>query len=317
MADVLGQLYAWGLAFDRWRHRPVRLPRPVVSIGNVAVGGRAKTPLTAHIARGLKARGFKPVILTRGYGRRTSKPVFLDPASAQLSLDASSTGDEALELFLRCQTPVLVGKRRADNALQFLSSTADTSKVVFLLDDGFQHWALSRDFDIVVMRAEDYEQSLLPTGRLRELPEVALKRAHLVLNLGVDFVKQSIVRDTRAGLDRFCVLTTRAPDTEYRDVFLSLNPGAEFVELRDHAGLKEMHKALEQVAGRARIVFVGLKEAVKLFSNEDLKKFWLEGRGVVPGHESYLEAKLVDLELKFKNEESQLWMPLLKAISAL
>ena len=122
--------------------KPRRLPRPVVSVGNLAAGGAGKTPAVITIARYLEKRGFRVAVLTRGYGRagNVSGPV--------TSLDTATFGDEPVLLKSKLQSiDVIVGSNRYQNASRFLNSN-DCD--LFILDDGFQHLQLARDVDIVI-----------------------------------------------------------------------------------------------------------------------------------------------------------------------
>jgi tetraacyldisaccharide 4'-kinase len=119
-----------------------RLPRPVISIGNLAAGGAGKTPAVITIARYLDKRGFRVAILTRGYGRSGSA------SGLVTSLDAARFGDEPVLLKSKLKTiDVIVGSKRYENALQFLNQNECD---LFILDDGFQHLQLARDVDVVI-----------------------------------------------------------------------------------------------------------------------------------------------------------------------
>jgi len=119
-----------------------RLPRPVISVGNLAAGGAGKTPAVITIARYLDKRGFRVAILTRGYGRGGNAPGLVT------SLDAARFGDEPVLLKSKLKNiDVIVGSKRYQNARQFLSQN-DCD--LFILDDGFQHLQLARDVDVVI-----------------------------------------------------------------------------------------------------------------------------------------------------------------------
>lgn len=119
-----------------------RLPRPVVSVGNLAAGGAGKTPAVITIARYLAKRGFRVAVLTRGYGRNEKV------SGIVTSLDAARFGDEPVLMKSKLKNvDVIVGSNRYDNALQFLNQN-DCD--LFVLDDGFQHLQLARDVDVVI-----------------------------------------------------------------------------------------------------------------------------------------------------------------------
>jgi tetraacyldisaccharide 4'-kinase len=119
-----------------------RLPRPVISVGNLAAGGSGKTPAVITIARYLTERGFTVAVLTRGYGRAG------DEAGPVTSLDAARFGDEPVLIKSKIHNAhVIVGLTRYENAMRFLDHN-DCD--VFILDDGFQHLQLARDLDVVI-----------------------------------------------------------------------------------------------------------------------------------------------------------------------
>jgi len=143
--------------------RPKRLPVPVISIGNIAIGGGGKTPAVIAIARACVSRDLRVVVLTRGYGRAGE-------GGEVTSLDASRFGDEPV--LIKKSIPnvrVIVGKKRYDNATGL---TCD----VIVLDDGFQHLQLHRDLDVVVDN---------PGARLLREGRSALRRADIVLQRNV------------------------------------------------------------------------------------------------------------------------------------
>jgi tetraacyldisaccharide 4'-kinase len=152
---------------------------PVVGVGNLAMGGRAKTPVAAHIAEWLVARGERPAILSRGYAREnpTDEVVVVSDGRHQLA-DLARSGDEPLLLARRVPgARVLVHPVRARAAAY---AEAHLSATVHVLDDGFQHRSLVRDIDIVIVRPEDLRGRRMPFGRLRS-PVSALGRAHAVI----------------------------------------------------------------------------------------------------------------------------------------
>jgi tetraacyldisaccharide 4'-kinase len=119
-----------------------RLPRPVISVGNLAAGGAGKTPAVITIARYLDKRGFRVAVLTRGYGRAGND------SGLVTSLDAARFGDEPVLIKSKLKNvDVIIGSKRHDSALQFLSQN-DCD--LFVLDDGFQHLQLARDLDVVI-----------------------------------------------------------------------------------------------------------------------------------------------------------------------
>ncbi len=158
--------------FDRGVLHSLRLEQPVVSVGNLSAGGTGKTPFVIALGELLKARGIRFDVLSRGYRRKTRGVLVVDPNGT-----AADFGDEPLLIARRLGVPVIVGARRYDAGRvaeqKFLSQ-------LHILDDGFQHRALAREFDIALMAAGDFDDSLLPSGRLRE-PLSSLRRADAVV----------------------------------------------------------------------------------------------------------------------------------------
>jgi tetraacyldisaccharide 4'-kinase len=149
------------------------LSRPVISIGNLAVGGRAKTPLARLVAERLRAMGERPAILSRGYARRDAADgvvVVRDPLGMRADLDRA--GDEPLMLARSLAgVAVLVSP---DRYLAGRLAEHHFGCTVHVLDDGFQHFPLQRDADIVLVSEDDLAHPVtLPSGRLREPLEAA------------------------------------------------------------------------------------------------------------------------------------------------
>ena len=137
-----------------------RLAGPVVSIGNLSVGGSGKTPFTIALGELLKARQIKFDVLSRGYGRKTKGVLVVDRSGF-----AHQFGDEPLLIARKLDVPVIVGENRYAAGL---AAETRFGVQLHLLDDGFQHRALHRDFDIVLVTPDDARDHLLPAGRLRE-----------------------------------------------------------------------------------------------------------------------------------------------------
>jgi tetraacyldisaccharide 4'-kinase len=167
-------LYARGILKTR------RLTRPVVSVGNLSVGGSGKTPFVIMLGRALRERGIEIDVLSRGYGRQSTQILVVDPEGSPQQF-----GDEPLLIARKLGVPVVVGADRYQAGL--LAESKFPQVRIHLLDDGFQHRRLHRDFDIVLITEQDLNESLLPAGRLRE-PFASLSRADaVVLPPGMDF----------------------------------------------------------------------------------------------------------------------------------
>jgi 3-deoxy-D-manno-octulosonic-acid transferase len=231
-------LWRGGLFLDRLRTRPRRLSKPVISIGNLSAGGTGKTPFTLWLAGELRARGYRPAVLTRGY----------------------KSGEEA-RLYERAGIPVGIGRDRVA-AAQALDAD------VFLLDDGFQHWALHRDIDIVLVDALDpLAGGLLPLGRSRE-PWNALSRATVVVSTrgalpGIRFaahVEAAGFEAPRGRIGAFCGLGNPA---SFRRTLGQLGVRVEFFEVfPDHH--RYTPEQVERMAGRADMLLTTEKDWLNL-----------------------------------------------------
>ena len=167
-----GVVGARNALYDRGVLRARRLQGPVISVGNLSAGGSGKTPFVMLLGELLKARGIKFDVLSRGYGRESKGVRLVDPAGLPQEF-----GDEPLLIARKLQVPVIVGEDRYE-AGRFAESRFGVQ--LHLLDDGFQHRELARDFDIVLVTPQDAKDRLLPSGRLREALR-ALRRADAVV----------------------------------------------------------------------------------------------------------------------------------------
>lgn len=164
--------------------RTRRAPIPVVSVGNLAVGGTGKTPFTLWLARALTERGVRVGILSRGYGG-TAHGVTVVSRGDGPEVGPDQVGDEAVMLAKSFSGAVITAARRIDGA----AAAAALGCEAVVLDDGFQHRAIARAFDLVLV--DGRRGPLLPAGPLRE-PLAALRRAHALVIVERD--------DTDAGV---------------------------------------------------------------------------------------------------------------------
>ncbi len=177
----LAPVYARAIAAKSWllEHGVLpqrRLRHPVISVGSLAAGGAGKTPVVILLAELLAQHGYEVRILTRGYGRRGRIVQRVDPAGT-----AEDFGDEPLMMARRLPgAAVWVGVDRHRAGLRSERDELPGARIVYLLDDGFQHRKLARDIDIVLLTRRDLEDSLLPAGNLRE-PLQAIGRADVIV----------------------------------------------------------------------------------------------------------------------------------------
>ena len=159
------------------------LPRPSISVGNLTFGGTGKTPFTEFLARRFRFEGRSPAVLSRGYGRRSRGLVVVSAGDGPL-VGPDEGGDEPVALARALRgVIVVVAERRAEAARRAAELGAD----LLLLDDGFQHLAVRRDVNLLLLDSRDpFGGGLLPpAGRLRE-PIEALRRADAIVFTRVD-----------------------------------------------------------------------------------------------------------------------------------
>lgn len=177
---VYGAAAAWRRQwYARNPARRRRLHRPVISVGNLSLGGRGKTPVVAAIAKLLQGAGERPAILSRGYARRRRpEGVTVVSDGTRVLVDVETAGDEPLMLARSLPgVCVLVADDRYSAGALAESTFGAT---VHVLDDGFQHVALARDVDLLLVDDHDLGDHVVPAGRLRE-PVDALRLADAVL----------------------------------------------------------------------------------------------------------------------------------------
>jgi tetraacyldisaccharide 4'-kinase len=252
-----------------YRHewlRRVVLPVPVVVVGNLGVGGTGKTPLVLYIAQSLQAAGWRPGILSRGYGRvrGASAPCPVFPHS-----DPAEVGDEPALLALRGKLPVWIGHDRAATGAALLANHPDVN--VLICDDGLQHLRLRRDVEIAVFDGRGAGNGfLLPLGPLRE----PLSRLS-----GVDAVIFNGAPDAR-------VLASRAGGERFD---MRLLPGA-FYRLDN----PEIHCTADDLAAKKLCALAGIGRPERFFRT--LEQMGLEfSAHAFPDHYAYQSADLLSL----------------------
>ena len=181
--ELAARLRLWGYTHGWFSTR--RLPRPVISVGNLTVGGTGKTPVVMYLVERLTAQGKRVAILSRGYRRRSNAPQLLVSDGQQVLVGPDEAGDEPYLIARRCpQAVVAVGANRYALGQWVLERLPVDC---FVLDDGYQHVQLHRDLNLLLVDATDAAgiRAALPVGRLRE-PLSAAARASAILIPRVD-----------------------------------------------------------------------------------------------------------------------------------
>ncbi len=245
---------ARNFSFERGFQRPYRSPLPVISVGNLSVGGTGKSPAVAWIARWLRQREVRVAILSRGYGQ----------------LD-SGQNDEALELEL--QFPDVPHLQHWDRVASARLAEEELDMQVLLLDDGFQHRRIARDLELVLLDASEppHARRLLPGGLLRE-PLSALRRASLIMLTRSD---QSAARE----LDELSQLITRiAPQA--RLLLARHRPCALLTYPTER-------QTLDQLRGRQVLAFCAIGNPDSFFATLEGLGANVQARRTWPDHHAY------------------------------
>lgn len=259
----MGSAVAWrNQRYDRGVARIERVPAPVISVGNLTLGGTGKTPLVAWVARQIAEAGRGVTLLSRGYGGQ-----------------GREHNDEARELALRLpRVPHLQNPDRVAAARQALAAHPDH---VLVLDDAFQHRRIARDLDLVLLDASEpfgYER-LFPRGTLREPPR-ALSRAQAVILTRADLLDaagRACLRDRVARL---------APQASWAEVCFSPT------QFRNAAGAVQPLAALQ---GRSVLAFCGIGNPAGFEHTLQTAGLQLLGMHVFRDHQSYGPAELEQL----------------------
>lgn len=272
-AGLTPAAWAWriGNAVDRRTSRRKRLPRPVVSIGNLSAGGTGKTPTAFRLLRELSLRGHRPALLTRGYRRRSLDKVIV--AGPHDPYGPAHLGDEPAELFRRfraagLEVPIGVGSDRHATGKELLERFPDVD--LFVLDDGFQHYRLEREFDLVLIDAAhppDADEPL-PLGRLREGPE-ALARADAILLM-------------RAHPELGYASLLRRLRIDEKPVFRGRRAPVEVVD-----GVTDQPAELSTLRGVKAFAFCGIGDPSSFFESLDGLGVEIVGREAFSDHHRY------------------------------
>lgn len=281
---ILEWLYHFGYRHKKQRvlAQQRRLPHPVISIGNVTVGGTGKTPATIALAEEALRRGYAPIILTRGYRGRAEGPCFVSVGNGPI-LNVLAAGDEPVLMANRLSGVPIVksadrfagGMFALDHLAETVYANADSSKLLFLLDDGFQHWKLARDVDIVLIDGTNPfgNRRLLPLGPLRE-PLEALKRAGAF------------------------VLTKAANEAVERDL-VSINPEAGLHHALYAADsvlyAAGMRQAVSTLNGRRIFAFSGIANPKAFRKTVESAGCIVKGFKEYPDHYAYRDRDLLSL----------------------
>ncbi|BBB91572.1 MAG TPA: tetraacyldisaccharide 4'-kinase [Methylomusa anaerophila] len=248
---LISLLYGWVVCiklslYQKGILKRHKLPCKVISLGNVTVGGTGKTPTAQRLAAIIRDMGYRVVILNRGYRAAWKGQIGLVSDGKKIYMTVSEAGDEAYLLAKNLPgVPVVIGRDRAVTGEYAVSKF---KAEVIILDDGYQHWQLIRDLDIVLIDTLNVfgNNFLLPRGTLRE-PLNSLNRAHAFLLTKVD---QS------TGIARETIRETLAKYNQHSLVVESTHTPQCFIEIEEwYKGVRPETVPLEASRGRQILAF--------------------------------------------------------------
>jgi len=245
IASILSFFYLGVINFRNWLYdhkifKEMKLPCPVISVGNITVGGTGKTPCVIMLARMLQENGFKPAVISRGYGSRSINPANVISDGNKILLDSETAGDEPYLIAQELRNvPVITGaKRIATGEIAINQFGAN----VLICDDAMQHRQIFRDINLVLLdnRSLSGENHVLPRGRLRE-PIKELGRADAIILTRTDETQQT---DKKIG---GIIKTKDIP------VFKSIHKPKDIIR-----GNYEAQKPVSELKGKKVYAFCGI-----------------------------------------------------------
>ena len=271
---------------------PKAIPVPVVVVGNIYVGGTGKTPVTIALVKELIRRGWRPAVISRGFGRKDELPKLVTPTSP-----AAEVGDEPLLIAQQAGVPVAVARDRVAAAHLILDKFPDCN--LMISDDGLQHYGLARDVEIAVVGARGLGNGwVLPAGPLREPPSRLDEVDAIVLNATEDtfdsrtprFAATAVLGKARSldGAKSLDLDELAASGKTVRAAAGIAAPGRFFAMLRAHDIEGEMVELGDHFAfdsnpfknAKEDVILITGKDAVKCRQHPELAKderiYWVE-----------------------------------------
>lgn len=283
-------VYLRNQLYDQQILKSARLSCPVISVGNITVGGTGKTPCVIELAKMIQKQGIRPAVISRGYGGKNKKPVNIVSDGNHILLDARDTGDEPLLIARSLPgVPVITGAKRK---LTGQTAIDRFSAQVLICDDAFQHRQIFRDIDIVLLDAEKPlgNGHLLPAGELRE-PAGGLGRADCFI-----LTRMDETYPVNAGIAKIA-LTSGIP------VFRAVHRFKEMITPDE-----KNHLQPGDLRGRTVCAFCGIARP------QSFKKLLLEAGAEItsfipfPDHYAYNRDDLEELKTIFLTQNADYWV---------
>jgi tetraacyldisaccharide 4'-kinase len=267
--------------YDHKILKEVKLPCPVISVGNITVGGTGKTPCVIMLAQMLQENGFKPAILSRGYGGKNIKSVNIVSDGHKILLDSETAGDEPYLIALELKAvPVITGVKRIVTGETAINQFGAN---VLICDDAMQHRQIFRDINLVLLDSQSLQGNnhVLPRGRLRE-PITELKRADAII----------LTRADEAGQTNNPI--GKLVSTEDIPIFRSVHKPKDFVR-----GDYREQKPLSELTGKKVCAFCGIANPNsfrKILSDAGAQVLSFD---IFPDHHSYSKSEMEQIKDKF------------------
>ncbi len=282
---IVSIIYCIIATFNRMiRGEATIIAKPVISLGNITVGGTGKTPMVELIAARLIDEGFRIGIVSSGYGRK-EQISFVEPGYKVQNLAVEVTGDEVKYLSTKLPEAIFSISTKKVDAAQKLAEKKDVDLI--LVDDGFQHYALDRDLDIITYDAAVEEKDLrwFPMGKLRE-PFKAIKRSDIIII-------------TRAGFAKDI--------THIRNRLGNINPKAEIYHAQFQASEligHDRNHSVKYLNDKSVFLFAGIGNFMPLEKQIDVLSADLDFALELSDHQVYTEKVLSDIKDLIDNYDS-------------
>ncbi len=289
----LSILYSIGAITRRYLYqagilKQKKLPIPVISIGNLSVGGTGKTPITISIANYLKSKNIKVAILTRGYKKKSKDENF----PCKVNMNYTICGDEAY-LMAKKGLDVYVGKDRYKSGIKIYKDYD-----IFLLDDGFQHFQLYRDLNILVIDATNpfWNDSLLPVGNLRE-PKSFYKFADIFIITRFNHIKDKnmFIQKLKKYSKPFFIAVERLErlvDVNFNNIPLSFLIGKTFTVVSGIGNNKQFFESIKELSKKYNF---NISEFIQFHDHYDYRDFKFDSNKL------YLTTEKDIIKIKDKN----------------
>jgi len=252
---------------------------PIISVGNITIGGSGKTPLVIYLAKFLLKNGKTPGIVSRGYGRK-SKGLVVVHDGKKIKAKVESTGDEPLLMAsILKSVPVIVCENRREAIRHLLNF----SKVdIIIMDDGFQHRRVKRDLDIITISANDSKNDyrLLPWGKLRE-PLKNINRSNAIVFTKTDnFTPPNMV-------------------AEVQSVYKGTSIASSIIQVLMKYDSSGLHKS--SPSAEALFAFCGIGEPDSFFKSIKELELKLGGKRIFSDHQEYTNSVISELSDQIKS----------------